>query len=149
MNSPTYKTADKLAILLDKRFSIPGTQIKFGLDGILGVIPVVGDTITSLISGYIILLASRSGVSRATLVRMTFNAGIDYLIGLLPIVGDFSDVFWKANSKNIDLWKKATATKTHQKQKIKDKLFTTAIVIIFVFLAVLPIIGIIEIFKAL
>jgi hypothetical protein len=92
-----------LAHLLDDIFVIPGTGIRFGLDGLLGLIPGLGDTLTSLASFYILGAARQYGVPRVTLVRMAGNIAIDYLFGMLPFLGDAFDVYWKANRRNVQL----------------------------------------------
>ncbi|MFN0051489.1 MAG: DUF4112 domain-containing protein [Planctomycetales bacterium] len=92
-----------LARWMDSVFEIPGTGIRFGLDAIIGLVPGIGDALTSLVSMYILKVAARRGVPRVVLVRMTINLAIDYLAGSLPIVGDAFDVYWKANVKNVEL----------------------------------------------
>jgi hypothetical protein len=92
-----------LAHALDDWFVIPGTGIRFGLDGLLGLIPGLGDTLTSLASFYILAAGRRYGVPRITLVRMAGNIAIDYLFGMLPFLGDAFDIFWKANRRNVQL----------------------------------------------
>ena len=95
-----------LARLMDSVFSIPGTRIRFGLDAIIGLIPGLGDTLTSFVSLYILKFASRCGVPRVTLVRMAMNIAVDYVVGTVPLMGDVFDVYWKANLKNVDLLKR-------------------------------------------
>jgi len=95
-----------LARLMDSIFVIPGTQIRFGLDALIGLVPGLGDTLTSFVSIYILKVASRLGVPRVTLVRMAMNIGIDYVAGIVPFVGDAFDVYWKANLKNVELLKR-------------------------------------------
>lgn len=96
---------EQLADLMDNRLIIPGTNIRVGLDAILGLVPGIGDTISLAISGYIIHKAREHGAHPLVLSRMTWNVLIDWLIGLVPIVGDAFDVGWKANRMNIDLLK--------------------------------------------
>ena len=92
-----------LAQFLDSAISIPGTSWKFGFDAIVGLIPVVGDLIGGLLSGYIILEAARAEVPTLTLARMLANVGIDTLVGSVPALGDLFDAAWKANIKNVEL----------------------------------------------
>jgi hypothetical protein len=94
---------DDLARYLDGLFRIPGTGWRFGLDAIVGLVPSVGDTLTSLASFYILLAGVRYGVPKITLVRMALNIGVDYLVGSIPVVGDAFDFFWKSNQKNVAL----------------------------------------------
>ena len=99
-----------LAHMLDDVFVIPGTGVRFGLDGLLGLIPGLGDTLTSLASFYILAAARRHGVPRVTLVRMAGNIAVDYLLGMLPLLGDIFDVYWKANRRNVQLLQRHLAT---------------------------------------
>jgi hypothetical protein len=92
-----------LAQLLDNAIPIPGTSWRFGFDAIIGVIPVVGDLIGGVLSGYIILEAARAEVPTLTLARMLANVGIDTLVGSVPALGDVFDAAWKANIKNVAL----------------------------------------------
>ena len=94
---------EQLADLMDNRFVIPGTDIRVGLDAILGLIPGIGDTASLAVSGYIVHKARKAGVHPWLLSRMTWNIFIDWLIGLVPLVGDIFDVSIKANKKNVEL----------------------------------------------
>lgn len=94
---------DNLARYLDGLFRIPGTGWRFGLDALIGLIPNVGDTLTSVASFYILVAGVRYGVPKITLLRMAFNIGLDYAIGSIPLIGDAFDFFWKANQQNMDL----------------------------------------------
>ena len=94
---------ENLALYLDGLFRIPGTGWRFGLDAIIGLIPNVGDTLTSFASFYILLAGARYGVPKITLLRMAFNIGLDYVIGSIPFIGDAFDFVWKANQQNMDL----------------------------------------------
>lgn len=97
------QSLDTLSTYLDGLFRVPGTGWKFGLDSLIGLIPNVGDTVTSLASFYILVAGVRYGVPKITLLRMAFNIGLDYLVGTIPFIGDAFDFFWKANQKNMDL----------------------------------------------
>lgn len=97
---------DRLAHWLDDRFAIPGTNIRIGLDGLLGLVPGIGDTATSLISLYLVIEARRIGVPRLIIARMLINVLLDWAIGLIPLVGDIFDIAYKANRRNIRLLKK-------------------------------------------
>ena len=94
---------ENLSRYLDGLFRIPGTGWRFGLDALIGLIPNVGDTITSLASFYILVAGVRYGVPKITLLRMAFNIGLDYLVGTIPFIGDAFDFVWKANKQNMDL----------------------------------------------
>jgi Domain of unknown function (DUF4112) len=97
------RTLQGLEILLDEAFRIPGTQIRFGLDGIIGLVPGVGDVLAGLLSMVIPLAAWIRGVPYVTLVRMAANLGIGVLVGSVPLFGDIFDIAWKANRRNYQL----------------------------------------------
>jgi hypothetical protein len=94
---------ETLSTYLDGLFRVPGTGWRFGLDSLVGLIPNVGDTLTSFASFYILIAGVRYGVPKITLLRMAFNIGLDYLVGTIPFVGDAFDFVWKANKQNMDL----------------------------------------------
>lgn len=92
-----------LVRVLDDVITIPGTNIRFGLDAILGLIPGVGDVSGGLMSGAVILAAARAGASRMVIARMVANSAIDMIVGTVPVLGDLFDMGWKANRKNLAL----------------------------------------------
>jgi hypothetical protein len=94
---------ENLSHYLDGLFRIPGTGWRFGLDSLIGLVPNVGDTLTSFASFYILFAGARYGVPKITLLRMAFNIGLDYVVGMVPFIGDAFDFFWKANRQNMDL----------------------------------------------
>jgi hypothetical protein len=97
------ESLETLSTYLDGLFKVPGTGWRFGLDSLVGLIPNVGDTLTSVASFYILIAGVRYGVPKITLLRMAFNIGLDYVVGSIPFVGDAFDFFWKANRQNMDL----------------------------------------------
>ena len=94
---------ENLAKYLDDWIKIPVVGWRFGLDAVIGLIPNVGDTLTSFASFYILIAGVRYGVPKITLLRMAFNIGLDYIVGSIPVVGDAFDFFWKSNKQNMDL----------------------------------------------
>jgi hypothetical protein len=92
-----------LASLMDDRFAVPGTRLRFGWDSILGLFPGLGDVLTSAISLLIVHHAWQTGASRLTLMRMLGNVGVDFVVGAIPFLGDLFDFVWKANRKNARL----------------------------------------------
>jgi hypothetical protein len=94
---------DLLAHLLDDAFRIPGTQIRFGLDGIIGLVPAIGDVLAGLASCILIFAAWVRGVPYITLTRMVVNLALDVIIGAIPFLGDAFDIAWKANRRNYAL----------------------------------------------
>lgn len=99
----TLERLRQLSGLMDKAFTIPGTNIHFGLDSIVGLIPVVGDTLSVAVSGYIYTFAKQAGVPWHKRIRMMWNIFIDWLIGLIPFLGDIFDVGFKANTRNVNI----------------------------------------------
>lgn len=98
-----FKGLDKLAKLMDAQFTIPGTNIRFGLDALIGLIPGVGDLSTFAISGYMLFIMAKNGASGFVLTRMVLNVLADAIIGAVPILGDIFDVAFKANIRNMRL----------------------------------------------
>jgi len=117
---------ENLSRYLDGLFRVPGTGWRFGLDAIIGLIPNVGDTITSFASFYILLAGVRYGVPKITLLRMALNIGLDYLVGTIPFIGDAFDFFWKSNKRNMDLIRERATGK--DKGTTSDYLFVFAII---------------------
>ena len=102
--STLRRWAERLVTLLDDRFRIPGTDVRFGLDPIIGILfPGLGDAVTGVGSVGLMALALRRGVPRVILFRMILNILIDVLAGALPIVGDIFDVAYKSNRRNLEL----------------------------------------------
>lgn len=95
----------KLSWLLDKSIRLPGGY-RIGLDGLIGLIPGVGDVVSGVISGWIIWQARRAGVPRSVMMKMIFNTLLDTLLGSIPIIGDLFDFAFQANSRNIKLLEK-------------------------------------------
>jgi hypothetical protein len=91
------------AVLLDSQFRVPGTNIRFGLDAIIGLVPGIGDLTTPIFTVMVLLTGFRMRVPAVVQARMVLNAAIDMLIGLVPFLGDAVDVFWKADLRNVAL----------------------------------------------
>lgn len=100
-----YARVEALARTMDSIVLIPGTNVRLGVDALLGLIPVVGDIVSQAIASYIIWEARRMGVSRWTMARMIGNSLVDMTIGAVPVVGDAFDVAFRANLKNLALLK--------------------------------------------
>jgi Domain of unknown function (DUF4112) len=133
------KSLDELSFLMDGIFRIPGVGWRFGLDAVIGLVPGIGDTATTVVSIYILVAAVRYRVPKITLLRMGLNIGIDYLLGAIPVFVDVFDAFWKSNQMNVALLKdRATVSSTEAKRggRSSDWLFLGVIVSVLLFLFV-------------
>ena len=129
---------DYIASLLDDMFRIPGTQIRFGLDALIGWIPGVGDAATGIASFLIIFSSWRRGAPSITLVRMIANVLLETSIGAIPVAGDIFHIVWKANRRNYRLLireKQQPGSNTH-----RDWTFPTFIFVAIVAAVTAPII---------
>ena len=90
-----------LTKLLDSAFPIPGTNRRVGLDAVIGLIPGVGDAVSTLLASYIIWEARQLGLPRWKIARMIGNVAVDTAIGAIPVAGDAFDLFFKANQRNL------------------------------------------------
>ena len=105
--APVDQHLERIALLMDKAIRIPGTDITFGLDPLIGfLLPVGGDAIGAIISAYIVFVSVRYGLPKAVIARMVFNIAADFLVGSIPFLGDVSDFVLKANSRNLRLLNK-------------------------------------------
>lgn len=103
---------DWLAGLMDDRFRLPGTRIRFGMDVLMGLVPVLGDTASTAISGYLIWRAARLGLPGWLLAGMAGNLAIDWLLGLVPLAGDLLDVGFRANRRNLNMIRRHLARRS-------------------------------------
>jgi hypothetical protein len=98
-----FERLEQVARLLDTALVIPGTNIRFGADAIVGLVPGIGDVITTAVSAWVIYEARRLGAPRHLVARMIGNVALDGMVGAVPLVGDLFDVMFKSNRKNIRL----------------------------------------------
>lgn len=105
-NEQLSKKLDNLAWLLDNSIKIPGTSWRIGLDGIIGLIPGIGDLAAGGLSSYILYQALKLKVPRAIIARMALNVLLESVIGVIPILGDLFDFVFKANQRNVNLMRK-------------------------------------------
>lgn len=97
---------------MDRAVRIPGTDLRFGLDPIIGFFfPVAGDAIGAIVSAYIVLVSVRYGLPKIVVARMVFNIAADFVIGSIPFVGDAADFVWKVNTRNLRLLNKYASGK--------------------------------------
>src|SRR3954468_16095283 len=94
---------DALATLLDTAFVIPGTQVRFGLDALIGLVPGIGDAMTTAMALFIVSEARALGAPPWLIARMIANVALDGLVGAVPLVGDAFDVAFRANCRNMAL----------------------------------------------
>ena len=122
MDNPTTLTTyqqelawiDSAASFLDNRFRIPGTNIRFGIDFLIGLVPYIGDVVGFAISGLLVMVMARKGASGMALVKMVGNVWIDGAIGAIPLLGDLFDLRYRANLRNLQLLKEHYAEGKHQ-----------------------------------
>jgi uncharacterized membrane protein len=101
LHSDALRRMELVANLLDTAFVLPGTNRRIGIDAIIGLVPGIGDIITTLLSTYIIWEARNLGVSRLAIGRMMANLALHASIGALPVVGDIFDAFFRVNQRNM------------------------------------------------
>jgi hypothetical protein len=124
----------RLAWWLDQGIRIPGTQLRIGLDPILGLVPGLGDSAGALLGAAILWEGIRSGVQRVTLVRMAANIVLDTAVGSVPVAGDVFDAAWKSNMRNLELLERHAAAPS--KARRSDSLFVVGLIAIVVALVV-------------
>ena len=94
-----------LALIMDEFLRVPGTQFRFGLDPLIGLVPGIGDTGSALISAFALIQAVRLGVPKILLARMSINILINEIIGIVPIAGDAFSFWFKSNARNYQIIK--------------------------------------------
>ncbi|MDB5235496.1 MAG: hypothetical protein JWR44_2489 [Hymenobacter sp.] len=119
--APTTPDADarlrwveRIAHLMDSQFRLPGTRFRFGLDPLLGLLPVVGDLSSTAVSVALLMTMLRHGASGAVVVRMSFNILLDTVVGAIPLVGNVFDFAYKSNERNVALLRRHYAEGRHQ-----------------------------------
>lgn len=100
---PKIKWLDNVSSFLDNKFRIPGTETRFGLDFLVGLIPGAGDMISFGVSGALVLTMARYGASGRVILQMLWNIFLDTVVGAIPILGDIFDLYYKANRRNFNL----------------------------------------------
>ena len=133
------------AVLLDSRFRVPGTSIRFGLDAIIGLIPGLGDISTPVFAGLLLVQAVRMRLPLIVQARMVFNAGLDMLMGLVPILGDLADVGWKANLRNLALLERHARPGVQPSRG--DYLFVAICLALLAIIAITPVVVLIWLFS--
>ncbi len=95
-----------IALIMDTMFKVPGTNVRFGLDPIVGLVPGLGNAVGAMVSSLVLFQSARSGIPRIVLVRMALNVLINTGAGAVPIIGDLFSVWWKSNDRNYRLYQK-------------------------------------------
>lgn len=103
---PDIARLETLASFLDNRFRIPGTNIRFGLDALMGLVPYLGDIAGFAVSGFLFTVLLKRGAGPVVLVRMMGNFALDAAVGTVPLLGDLFDFGFKANRRNVELLKR-------------------------------------------
>jgi hypothetical protein len=134
---PTHDALRRWAVLLDSAFRIPGTNIRFGLDPLIGFFPGLGDLASPIFTVVLLLEGTRRRLPAVVQARMVLNAGIDMLLGLTPLLGNLADVAWKANLRNLALLERHAAA-PGSKPTAADYLFVYLCILALVVMAMVP-----------
>jgi hypothetical protein len=133
----TDENLDLLSHVLDDCFRIPWTSIRFGIDGLIGLVPFAGDVLAGLASCILIVAAWFRGVPYITLARMVVNLALDVIIGVIPIVGDAFDIAWKANRRNYKLLSREL--QQPHKHTWKDYVFLGCLALVLFLILAIPV----------
>ena len=98
-----FEQLDRTAALLDSRYCVPYTRVRFGWDAIVGLLPVAGDLATAALSLHLVRCAHTLGADGRLASRMVINVLVDTLFGFIPVIGTIFDVFFRANERNLKL----------------------------------------------
>ena len=101
-----FARLDAIAKLLDVAFVVPGTNIRYGIDGLIGLVPVIGDIITTAFSLWLVREARALGAPWHITARMLSNVAVDGAVGLVPVAGDAFDVMFRANVRNVRMFRR-------------------------------------------
>ena len=127
---------DTLSRLLDTWFRVPGTNIRFGLDGIIGFVPGIGDFLGGAASCIIVLAAFFRGVPLVTVSRMVVNLAVEVIVGMVPFLGNLFDIGWRANRRNYHLLERSLTF--GRRDTWKDWMFMALLAVGLICLAMLP-----------
>jgi hypothetical protein len=125
-------------VLLDSQFRVPGTNIRFGLDAIIGLVPGLGDISTPVFAGMLLLQGVRMRLPLVVQARMVLNAAIDMLLGFVPVLGDLADIGFKANLRNLALLERHSTPGVRPSQS--DHIVVIVCLIVLAFIAIAPIV---------
>ena len=133
-NQRKLKSLDKLAWLLDSSIPIPGTSRTIGLDGIIGLVPGIGDAFAGMLSGYIIIKAIIMGLPIFVIGQMVVNMVIEGVIGVIPFFGDIFDFIFKSNRRNVRLMQNYLEDPKETAERSASSVIGFLVVLFFVFL---------------
>ncbi len=136
-----------VARLMDTAFVIPGTNIRFGLDPLIGLLPGFGDTATALVSVLLILQSSRHGVPKIVLARMALNVLLNTAVGAIPVAGDVFSMWFKSNAMNYALLRKHAGDR--RKSTLRDWMFVAGLLLLLLTAIALLVVGAVTVFKKL
>ena len=135
---------EQIAWLMDR--SIPIGPYRIGLDGIIGLLPGGGDFIGTPLSGVIVVRAFQAGLPKSAIARMMTNIGIDAVFGAVPILGDLFDFAFKANVRNLEIFRTATA---RRREPLRDWGFVVGIALLFLGILAIPVILVVSLVRLL
>ena len=148
MTAPTRADeaqTERLARLLDSQFRVPGTRMRFGVDGLLGLVPGVGDAAGLALSSMVIVQAVRLGARGSTVARMVLNVAIDTVVGAIPLLGSVFDFAFKANNRNVALLQRLGldphATEAESRAAVRRTLVGVAVALVVTLVAVVALVG--------
>jgi Domain of unknown function (DUF4112) len=129
---------EKLAYVMDS--SIPLGRWRIGLDGIIGLIPGLGDLIGALVSALIVAAGVQARLPRSAIARMVANVAIEAAVGVVPFLGDLFDMAWKANTKNVEIFRRALKG---ERSRTRDSMFVVGILVAILAIVAIPVIAIV------
>ena len=120
-----------IALLMDNFIRVPGTQFRFGIDPLLGLIPGLGDTGSAMVSAMALILAARTGVPKIVLARMSLNILLNELIGVVPVLGDVFSFWFKSNARNYEILKQHMSSgAAARKSRRSDWVFVIGVLVV-------------------
>lgn len=140
--TPTERLATirRWARLLDTEYRIPGTNLRFGWDPILGLIPGIGDVVGPIFALVLLVHAWRLRVPKIVMVRIVINGALDAILGIVPLIGDTVDLFWKANLSSVALLERHTFEGGGARRA--DWFFVIGVVIVVLATVLLPLVAV-------
>lgn len=135
------RTADMLARLLDTVITIPGANVRIGLDPLIGLLPGIGDALASLLGSAILVMAAQLQVPKIVMVRMGLNLAMNGVVGAIPVAGDLFSIWFKSNARNAALLRRHSSPEVRNSTRA-DWAFVIAILVITLALTLGAIAGI-------